>query len=375
MTSTSEPVLIGIDGGASGVRAIAVRPSVDEGRTRFTALAPAAERSFDTRAFEPVALDEQLRQRDGGRTSIGAEEAHAARERVNAIASVVIDVARSIPARRVLVGACMAGLKSADGRGIVVLRNGPRIPALARRLEDALQRAAIDLVRPIGPLLSDGEACALGEELALEGKLHDVENAYYLGGGTGLAEAFKLSGRIVGMDELAGRVPKAWQLCDARGVSFEERIGLRAVNARWRERAPGSLAIEQAARAGDERARESLRDLARALAELVHARFVACGSSQQAPATPIALERVVLGQRLGGLVADATLDPWLRDVAEEKLAQLLVAADDAFLARAILDGRRLRRSFLVTSTLRLAPAIGAAARAWNTAESTRSGPR
>ncbi|MBI5364558.1 MAG: hypothetical protein HZA53_15380, partial [Planctomycetes bacterium] len=70
---------------------------------------------------------------------------------------------------------------------------------------------------------------------------------------------------------------------------------------------------------------------------------------------------IVLGQHLGRLFAQDDLAPWLRDRAEEHLSHAIEASGSLVLCTHYLEGSSLRPGLLSASTLRAAPAIGAAA--------------
>lgn len=365
-TSDAKVLLVGVDGGASGVRAWAVRVRGERGRVAFETEGAPAERTYaGTGGFAPVALDVQLAQRDA--PQLDDAERAAARERIHCCAGAIVELARRLSARRLLVGACMPGLKTADGRGIAVLRHGPRQPALASEIEASLVREGLELAHPIARLLSDGEASAIGEDVGVGGALRDVETGAYIGGGTGISEAFKIAGQVIGMDALAPHFKKAWELRDAHGRSFEDRLSMSALNAAWSElrgHTRASLTIEEAARHGDPAAREVLSGAAIALAELCvsRARSIADVEIDEGePRTRLLLERIVIGQQLGKLCADARLDPWLRARASAEFRARIAPGVGETLARRYLalPGERF-----VASTLRAAPAIGAAVSAF-----------
>jgi hypothetical protein len=73
------------------------------------------------------------------------------------------------------------------------------------------------------------------------------------------------------------------------------------------------------------------------------------------------LGRIVVGQRLGVILAEPALQGVFRDPAEEALARRIVATGDGALRKHYLEGSRLRPGLLAASLLRAAPAIGAAA--------------
>jgi predicted NBD/HSP70 family sugar kinase len=241
----------------------------------------------------------------------------------------------------------MPGLKTLDGRGIAILRHGPRMPLFLDDLSDELAALGVRLERPLPPLSSDGVCGALGELLGARGSLSGVQNALYLAGGTGLAEALLLEGRVRALDELVEVRTKAWALSFAPGVTFEDALSTGG----WRRafaRAGGVQDVmpEQAAQQGDTRAVAILARAAEALAALCALRRDALHAhGRPAP------ERAVVGQRLGRLLEREDLAPLLRAPAEAALA-----------------ARGLGAGFLCASTLDEAPALGAASLApWDDA--------
>jgi hypothetical protein len=206
----------------------------------------------------------------------------------------------------------------------------------------------------------------------VHGLLRGIGCAYYLGGGTGLAEALVIEERIHGLDALTGFVRKAWQMEATAGRIVEDLLSPRGMNAAYADGAGRKLPLapgdhpETRALGGDEQAAAVLRDAAQALATLVRDRMTALRRGFQAESgvriTPNTfLERVVIGQRLGGIFAAPDLRRVFRDPVEELLARKIVATGDGALRKHYLDGSRLRAELLVGSTLRAAPAIGAVA--------------
>ena len=353
-------VLIGVDGGASGVRAHRVLV-LEDGRLVL------GRRSFEQEhgiapGFEPLALEQQAAELRAPR--MGPEE-RAAGERWIATAASCIGAVLEPREGPATVGVALPGVKTADGRGTIVVRNGPRIPAYLDRLEARLARAGLEL-DPIGRLFGDGHCCGLGEELAAEGLFSDVRDAYYLGSGTGVAEALKLDGELLSLEQVEG-FPRAWQLEDERGASLEPSVSVAAVNRRWLEASERPQPLRPSAWpedhvGSDVLAVAALTNLGTATARLVHRRLVAaCGRGRP-------LERVVLGQRLGQLWTDERAAPFLVVTAERELARLLTLCTDSSLAAPYLTGGggplgRARPGLLVPSELRAAPAPGAAAAA------------
>ena len=186
-------VLIGVDGGATEIRAHAGACDDLAQPSSFELGPVAASREYRrVPGFEPLPLAEQLAQRDGNAISLAAAEKAQGALWLEAACETIAQVAKRCAARRVLIGVGMPGLKTSAGRGICVINNGPRVPDYLDRLEQALAAGGVDLLSPVAALGSDADYCGLGEQHAAGGLFGDVENAYYLGGGTGLAEALKL---------------------------------------------------------------------------------------------------------------------------------------------------------------------------------------
>jgi predicted NBD/HSP70 family sugar kinase len=384
---SDEEILVGVDGGASEVRAHEVVPLPRRSLLEIPSLglgAASASCLYDrARGFRPLPLASQLLASQRGKLEPRGLEGAQGRLWLEAAARSILAVASQTGKTRARIGVCMPGLKTKDGRGIAVIRNGPRIPDYLDRLQTMLTAAGLELSRPVAQLSSDGEACAYGEEVNAQGSLKGIACAYYIGGGTGIAEALKVDGRILGLDALRGFLRKAWQMESSGGRILEDQLSPRGMNAAYAQAARRKLPLgaddfpERRAAQGDDHAARVLRSAAEALAELVVDRMLALrhgfrepdgdeerGSAGRAKARippSTILGRVVIGQRLGVILADPELHPYFRDPCGEALARRIVATGDGALRKHYLDGTNLRAGLLAPSLLRAAPAIGAAA--------------
>ena len=381
---SNEELLVGVDGGATEVKVHEILILEREEGLRLETGPASASMLYDrTQRFEPVPMAQQLLEEQRKQLQLSEAERTEGRFVLEAFVHAIRSVAEQAGRKRLRIGVCLPGGKSLDGRAVVVMRNGPRLPDFLAQLEAGLVAAGLELAAPIPALLSDGEACAMGENLALEGLFSDVASAYYLGGGTGLAECCKIEGQIVDMDALRPWMRKAWQLEDEQGVSYEDLASARGINQRYALRRgvapePGEeLYPEERISIGDPDAEAVLQAAAATLAQLFFSRIQSFAKAEKLPRTgrsgrlaPGALklkagtrlERIVIGQQLGRLVSDPALRRSLSEPLEEQLAQLLLATKDAFLAQHYLAGSALRPGLLQASLLRAAPAIGAAAK-------------
>lgn len=363
--------LVGIDGGATHVRAVEVATVVNGGQARLRVgqrVATARHRGvpgFETPAERGLASAEEL----GPVTPAEREQGWAW---VESTARVLVDVARARGAARVLVGIAFPGAKTADRRGIAFALNGPRVPEFLDELTRLVESEGVELAAPIVALESDGLCAGIGEQCAEVGGLVGVRNAYYVGGGTGLAEALVLAGELVTIDAVEAWFPRAWRM-RWNDAPLESWLAASGFNRRWAEISGFELPLEAGRHPEeqlrrDPRARELFEAVGEALAHLVGHRMVALAVGippEVGIPAPQLLERVVIGQRLGILFDDARTQGALRGSFENAL--------DAHLRRTGLDahyppdggaGRR-RRELVHTSRLEHAAALGAAALALN----------
>ena len=384
--------LIGVDGGATEVKAHAVAVDTATQPPAYRLRSEAASRIYPVDPqFTPVPIAEQLAQRDAGRIEPTPAEHVQGRAWVAAAADAITEVARACGSRPVLVGAGMPGLKTPDGRGISAINNGPRIPDYLDALEAALDKAGVRLAAPLATLGSDADYCGLGEEHAADGLFRDVTHAYYVGCGTGIADALKLRGVLVPFDTARDWIMKAWQIPSALGPTFEKLVSARSLNAVYarlvathqpqppaiEHDAAARLAFpEQHAARGNPLAVAWIGAAALVLAELVFERLDTVYHGRAAaphrgpayarlqrdhPYRGTILDRVVIGQRLGQIYADPALRGGLADHFDRYLAALIATLGSADMTRAYLDTERnLRAGFVRASKLRAAPALGAA---------------
>lgn len=377
-------LLIGVDGGATNVRAHQVHVDTNNVGDRFYLGQASSQLRYPPSDFVPIPLQRQLDEQGAGRMLLSSTEAKRGSEIAATMAQAVINVARESEgsADQVILGIAMPGLKTAEGRGIAVLNNGPRMPRLAKTIETSLEEAGIVLVKPIHRLGSDGDYCGMGEQFALDGLFRDVDHAYYLGGGTGLAESLKLGGKLVTFDQAHLWIAKAWQMQSTQDKTFEQLASAKAINDRYREqsrtvetgeetsRFPEELALQ-----GDRVALHLLATAAQALAELIFER-IACVYRGRSSSDPFGvndaslatdheyrgtlLERIVLGQQIGRIYAEPRFASVFRNELDRSLAARIGNDQDEDIQSRYLSGDRLQVGMVVPSRLPAAGALGAA---------------
>lgn len=376
-------LLIGVDGGATEAKAHVVTCDDLKQPQAFALSDSSASRIYPaSNGFTPVPVTEQLAQRDQAADNLTADERERGESWVQSAADAIIELAKERGATQILVGMGMPGLKTADGRGIAVINNGPRIPTFLASLETIVQQAGIQFAGPVAALGSDADYCGLGEAHASDGLFRGVENAYYVGCGTGIADALKLRGELVPFDAIKPWMMKAWQIPSAFGPTFEKLVAAKSFNDVYERlcaasgKAAGENFPEQDAAGGDAIAEVWLQTAAMLLSELIFERLSTIHSGRMEGADRgdaysglesehtyrgIILDRVVIGQRLGIMFANEAYATVFRKPLERQLANFIANSGNAELAKdwlttdgSLADGR------LVASKLREAPALGAA---------------
>jgi len=282
---------IGVDWGGSGARVR--RVGTDPGGEGLVGIGPDRRIEWPRSDWRPLPLAEQLR---ADAPSPDERERAEAELRLELLSK---EIHASAAGERFQLAVAAPGLRTADGRGVGVVRNGPRIPRLLDELAERL-----GTLPPIR--CTDGLAGAWGERVGRGGGLAGVENGWYLGGGSGIAEGL-VSGGLV--HELPAEFPRPWQLEGPGGTDFEGLLAPSHVNREWAERSGAGETgfVEDRAAAGDARAREFLAELDRRLAAFVELRRASFEEL-----TGSSLERIVIGQAWTRILASLELPPLVR---------------------------------------------------------------
>ena len=92
---------------------------------------------------------------------------------------------------------CFPGLKSDEG--VCIMVNGPRIPFFNK------------LLNLHQHILNDSDCCTIGEWKSSIGCMINIENAIYIGGGTGIADGMIMNGEIINFNEHTN-LKRSWEI-------------------------------------------------------------------------------------------------------------------------------------------------------------------
>jgi len=198
--------LIGIDCGASKV--LLQSAKINSSRTIISKGQYYKEYVYSSHpdwdpSYRPIPLDVQIEENNNKSILISKAE----RRQGNIIVKLLQDIIENISGSQI--GICFPGIK--DDYGVTILANGPRIPKLLTRLSK------------VDALYNDSDCCIAGEMVSDIGKMNDIHNGIYIGGGTGIADGILLDGKIINLN--TDKSPKkSWELILPQGASVESYL-------------------------------------------------------------------------------------------------------------------------------------------------------
>lgn len=379
-------LLIGVDGGATKVSAWEVL--YDEKTRDFSLGKNYTSKSYREvegyiSDYKPVDLNTQLNELNTEFIS-GSFEKQQAGVYIETCALAIKELVEKTGMNNVLIGLGMPGLKTQDKRGITALANGPRMVDYSDKLEQRLAQLNVKMIAPIAHLGSDADYCGIGENYAEEGEFRNTTNAYYLGGGTGVADAMKLDGELLPFDMAKAWIPKSWEIKCKEGVSMERITAVGGIQNTYAEIAGKSVEelnkagifpqqVADMAAIGDDLSVKTFEMVNRNLAELLYERIVTLNKGwkglfdfvnpnkpppeESHPYLNHVFDKIIIGQRLGDLFISESGSIVVRKVVIEKMNKLI--QNSPYLDQVAKDHYKDFDSIIVSSKLREAPALGA----------------
>ena len=381
-----EFLLIGIDGGATKVNAWEI--VYDKTNSIFSLGKVNSIKSYRDVSgyipnFKPVDINTQLSERYAIIKPSLAEQKQAAIY-VEACALAIKDIVKQTGISSVLIGLGMPGLKTDDKRGIAVVANGPRMINYSEQLEKHLERAKIKLISPINHLGSDADYCGMGENYSHDGQFRNAENAYYLGGGTGVADAMKIEGELLTFDNAKEWIAKTWEMKNTVGMSLERMTSVSGIQNTYAEYSGTSvedlnlngiypLQISDLAKQANAAAQKTYQLVNSNLAQLLYERIVTLNQGwqnlfefvnpnkpqlkQKHPYLDKVFDKIIIGQRLGELFDYKSGI----EIVKEPVLKLLheTIQNSNILSESVKTFYNNLNEIVITSKLREAPALGA----------------
>ena len=104
---------------------------------------------------------------------------------------------------------CYPGIKY--NNDIVIMANGPRIINMKNKIGS------------INTVFNDSECCVIGEWKSSIGKMKNIKNGVYIGGGTGIADGIIMDGELIDFSD-EGSPKRSWELLLPTGDSVESLL-------------------------------------------------------------------------------------------------------------------------------------------------------
>lgn len=382
---SNTPFIIGLDGGAtkvSGWHVMETENGFSLGSANSIKIYSDYQ-SFDSE-FTPVDIQTQLNEIKST-FSLTDGEKQQGQAIIEAFVKTISNLYSGSP---LIIGIGMPGLKSDDKRGIVAMANGPRMPTFCDDLEMALSEVGIKLYSSIRRLGSDADYCGLGEESSNDGLFKSVSNSYYLGGGTGTADALKLNGKLISFDDAKTWLLKSWEMKNIDGIALERFAsagGIQSIYSQYSGQSITSIntnsiypkIILERAIQKEEAALKTFSDVSLNLAELLFERIETIYSgwvehfglinpnrdppSSNHPFLNTILDRIIIGQRLGVLLETSKGSGIFWESLVYHIGNLINKSNrlDSNAKSAYLDNDKLKSNLIRVSLLRDAPALGA----------------
>ena len=381
-----EYIIIGIDGGGSKVSA-GIIESKDISTFTIKSLSQQYynERSEFNSDFSPVAMDIQLNEYNSEEYNVTNDEVLQGKAIIESFHNSIINLNIDKP---ILMGIGMVGLKTKDLRGIGAIANGPRIPNFCIQLEDALHKSNIHLHKPIQYIGSDADNCGIGEEYGKDGLFKDIQNGYYIGGGTGTADALKLKNELIPFDSISSWIAKSWEILNENNISMEQYTslkGIQSIYSNYSEIPINELCNESIyaneifsrALKNEQAALLTCADITKYMSTLIVERVETIFSGWQNkfgllnpkhsllinnhPYKNNLLERIIIGQGLGKLFHLSKNTPLLWDPLHNNIYDMIqksrVLPSEA--KKFLFENGTLKKGFIMTSNLDNSALLGA----------------
>ena len=381
-----EYIIIGIDGGGSKVSA-GIIESKDISTFTIKSLSQQYynERSEFNSDFSPVAMDIQLNEYNTEEYNVTNDEVLQGNAIIESFHNSIINLNIDKP---ILMGIGMVGLKTKDLRGIGAIANGPRIPNFCIQLEDALHKSNIHLHKPIQYIGSDADNCGIGEEYGKDGLFKDIQNGYYIGGGTGTADALKLKNELIPFDSISSWIAKSWEILNENNISMEQYTslkGIQSIYSNYSEIPINELCNESIyaneifsrALKNEQAALLTCADITKYISTLIVERVETIFSGWQNkfgllnpkhsllinnhPYKNNLLERIIIGQGLGKLFHLSKNTPLLWDPLHNNIYDMIqksrVLPSEA--KKFLFENGTLKKGFIMTSNLDNSALLGA----------------
>ena len=182
--------------------------------------------------------------------------------------------------------------------GISIMANGPRNPYMLKELNENIAKN-IGLNIKLKKIYDDSLSCVNGERFSPKGKLKEVSDAIYIGGGTGIADGILHNKKLIDLS-MYENLKKSWEIIMPNGDTIEECMSLAGLCKKWEKRKPISIELLNdlfdKASEKHEMASDIIETAGQAFQLLIDERMNFFKAYNRFP------EKIVIGQRMGQIL-------------------------------------------------------------------------
>ena len=381
-----EYIVVGVDGGGSKVSA-----GIIESNDNITFTIKSFSHQYYNESkeyisdYSPKDMATQLYEHSTEQYNINNEEKLQGKEIIKSFHDTIINLNVDKP---ILLGVGMVGLKTKDLRGIGAIANGPRMPKFCMELENELKQSNVKLYKPIQYIGSDADNCGIGEEFGKDGLFKDVQNSYYIGGGTGTTDALKLQNKLIPFDNISSWIVKTWEILNDKNICMEKYTSLKGIQSLYshysnipihtlQDNAIYASEIFLRALENEQAALLTYQDLTKYMSILIIERIETVFSGWQNnfkllnpnhsildnnhSYRNILLQRIIIGQGLGELFHFSKNTPLLWEPLHNNIYNMIVKSKTLPLEakNSLLENKTLKKDFIMTSNLDNSALLGA----------------
>lgn len=305
-------VYLGIDGGATKILAQAA--IYDAKNRTLMPLGSNSEFIYNPNNTNYVYtnLEDQLKQLNKN-IKLTKDEKLQENSVANIIAKIIISYVKK-EKRLAGVSLCFPGLKALDKSGITVMKNGPRMPNLIKKIKAELLNNNINETILNQNLLNDSDCSVMGELKTELGLINKQKNIIFIGGGTGLAEGILINNRLINFNENAD-LKRSWEIRLPTGKTVEDSLSLNGMISAWNNTQNIKvMSIEEIlifANKGNKDARILINEMINALIHLIKTRITHFQSIY------VYFEEIIIAHRLGQIFNNKKNSYLLKKLAEK----------------------------------------------------------
>ena len=291
----------GIDCGASKV--LVQSAKIDKKLMKISPVGTSSETLYSDHPdwnhnFKPISLTKQ--KKDYQKKTIICSNTE--KRQGDVICDILISILSKFSIERI--GVCFPGVKNKTG--VAIMANGPRIPEFKKKISK------------VDNIFNDSDCCIIGEWKSTIGKMQNIKNGIYIGGGTGIADGLICDNKLIDFNEVK-ILKRSWELKAPGGLSVESMLSPKGIISNY-NKSRNSNYTKLSSIENDNDLRLLLKKASKMFSLLIKNRVRYFDSKGKT------IEKIVIGQRLGQFFKKS--DTSLIKIVQDRTNIPIVLSDD-----------------------------------------------